>query len=37
MNGVKDFKKWFVNLNESSMDDIIYFYDELYFFHTFWL
>ncbi len=32
MNGLKDFKEWFVNLNESSMDEIIYFYDENVFF-----
>ena len=32
MNRLTDFKEWFINLNESTLDDIVSYYDENVFF-----
>ena len=32
MNRLTEFKEWFVNLNESTLDDIVSYYDENVFF-----
>ena len=28
MNSLTEFKEWFINLNESTLDDIVSYYDE---------
>ena len=32
MNSLTEFKEWFINLNESTLDDIVSYYDENVFF-----
>ena len=32
MNSLTEFKEWFINLNESTLDDIVSYYDENIFF-----
>ena len=32
MNRLTEFKEWFINLNETSLDEIVYYYDENVFF-----
>ena len=32
MNSLREFKEWFINLNESTLDNIVSYYDENVFF-----
>ena len=32
MNSLREFKEWFINLNESTLDNIVTYYDENVFF-----